>query len=63
MRMEKKERNWLFFLVGIFLVVNVITISPLVPWQEWLLWNDVDPDQTVEVYYENNVIHVPADPV
>jgi cytochrome c oxidase subunit 2 len=29
----------------------------------WILWNDVDPDQTVEVYYEDYVINMPADPV
>lgn len=63
MIMEKKERNWLFFLIGIFLVVNAITLSPLVPWQEWLLWNDVEPDQTVEVEYGAYEIEMPADPV
>jgi len=30
--MESKERNWLFFLIAVFLVFNVVTLSPLVPW-------------------------------
>lgn len=61
--MEKTERNWLYFLIGIFVVVNVITFSTLVPWQEWLLWNKVEPDQEVQVHFEDYEIEMPADPV
>ena len=50
---EKKERRWLYFLVFIFVVANVFTLSTLIPWQEWLLWNDVQPDQIVNVEFGN----------
>jgi cytochrome c oxidase subunit II len=61
--MEKKERNWLFFLIAIFLIVNIITLSTMVPWQEWLLWNDVEPDTTVHIQYEDYEIILPQTPV
>lgn len=61
--MEKKERNWLYFLVIVFLIVNIITLSPIVPWQQWLLWDAPQPQTTVNVEYENYQIHMPASPV
>ena len=54
--MDKRERNWLFFLIGIFIVVNVITLSPIVPWQRWMLWDKPQPAKTVDVSYTNYVI-------
>ncbi len=54
--MDKRERNWLFFLIGIFIVVNVITLSPIVPWQHWMLWDKPRPAKTVDVSYADYVI-------
>ena len=51
--MDKKERNWLFILIAIFIVFNIITLSPLVPWQSWLLWSHPAPDQTVQIDYKD----------
>jgi cytochrome c oxidase subunit II len=51
--MEKKERNWLFILTAIFIVFNVITLSPMIPWQSWLLWSHPTPDQTVNLVYSD----------
>jgi hypothetical protein len=34
---EKEERIWLGVLIVVFLAINVLTLSPLVPWQQWLL--------------------------
>jgi hypothetical protein len=47
--MDHRERNWLFVLIGMFLVFNILTLSPLVPWQKWLLWSKPTPDQTVRI--------------
>jgi cytochrome c oxidase subunit 2 len=57
--MDSRERNWLFVLIGVFLVFNVITLSPIIPWQEWLLWSDPPPDQTVSVEFGDYEIRIP----
>jgi cytochrome c oxidase subunit 2 len=57
--MDRRERNWLFFLVGVFLVFNVVTFSPLVPWQEWLLWSRPSVDQSVQVEFGEYEIRLP----
>ena len=57
--MERNERLWLGLLVLIALAFNVVTLSPLVPWQGWLLWSSPTPDQRVAVEMGNNQIKLP----
>ena len=61
--MDKRERNWLFFLIGVFLVFNIVTLSPIVPWQGWLFWSDPAPDQTVAVEFGDYEIRLPGESV
>jgi cytochrome c oxidase subunit 2 len=58
--MDSRERNWLFVLIAVFLVFNIITLSPLVPWQEWLLWSTPTPDQSFSVEFADYRIRLPA---
>lgn len=48
------------FLVVVFLIVNVITLSPVVPWQRWNLWGRPEADKRVEISFENYQISLPA---
>ena len=57
--MEKEERIWLGVLIAVFLVFNIITLSPLVPWQQWLLWSSPTPTQRIAVEFENYQIKLP----
>ena len=57
--MEKEERTWFGVLVVVFLAFNVITLSPLVPWQQWLLWSRPTPTQRIAVEFENYQIKLP----
>jgi cytochrome c oxidase subunit 2 len=57
--MDVRERRWLYVLIGVFLVFNAITLSPLVPWQKWLLWSKPTPDQSVSVQFGDNEIRIP----
>ena len=57
--MEKEERAWFGVLVVVFLAFNVITLSPLVPWQQWLLWSHPTPTQRIAVEFENYQIKLP----
>ncbi|MGQ9586604.1 MAG: hypothetical protein ACUVXG_14560 [Anaerolineae bacterium] len=47
--MERSERIWLGVLALVFLAFNALTLSPLVPWQKWMLWSRATPDRTVRV--------------
>lgn len=57
--MDSRERRWLFVLIGVFLVVNIVTLSPLVPWQEWLFWSSPEPDKTIAVEFGDYEIRLP----
>ena len=59
--MDPRERNWLFVLVAVFLIFNILTLSPLIPWQKWLLWSNPDPVQQVHVEYADYEILMPPE--
>jgi cytochrome c oxidase subunit 2 len=57
--MEKEERIWLGVLILVFLAFNIVTLSPLVPWQQWLLWSNPTPAQRVAVEFGDYEIKLP----
>jgi cytochrome c oxidase subunit 2 len=57
--MERSERIWLGILALVFVAFNAVTLSPLVPWQEWLLWSKPTPDRTVRVEVADYQFHLP----
>jgi cytochrome c oxidase subunit 2 len=59
--MDVRERNWLFVLVAVFLVFNIVTLSPLVPWQRWLFWSKPTPDRTISVEFGDYQIRLPPE--
>jgi cytochrome c oxidase subunit 2 len=59
--MDVREKRWLYVLIGVFLVFNIITLSPIVPWQKWLLWSKPAPDQRVSIEMEDYEIRLPAE--
>ena len=58
--MDSRERRWLDFLIAVFLVFNVVTLSPIIPWQKWLLWSSPEPDQRFSIEYKDYQILLPA---
>jgi cytochrome c oxidase subunit II len=54
--MEKAERRWFYILIAVFVIVNAVTLSSLIPWQTWQLWQKPTPSQVVNVAYDNYVI-------
>ncbi len=58
--MEREERFWLGILVAVFLLVNAITLSPVVPWQRWMLWDRPTPQHQVRVEFADYEIHLPS---
>jgi len=59
--MDREERIWLGVLVVVFLLVNAVTLSPLVPWQQWMLWSRPTPSQQFRLEFEDYEIHFPPD--
>lgn len=57
--MEKKERIWLGVLVAVFLVFNAVTLSPLVPWQRWMLWSRPTPQEQFAIEFEDYEMRLP----
>ncbi len=57
--MDKEERIWFGVLILVALVFNAVTLSPLVPWQKWLLWSRPTPDRQITIEAENYRFHLP----
>ncbi len=57
--MEREERIWLGILAVVFLIVNAITLSPLVPWQSWQLWSRPEPEASFRVNFRDYQIILP----
>lgn len=57
--MDREERIWLGVLVVVFLLVNAVTLSPVVPWQRWMLWDRPTPQQQVRVEFADSEIRLP----
>jgi len=61
--MEKKERNWLYFLLAIVLIGNLVTLSPLIPSTNYALWPQSTPSVTVTIQVDNYHFIMPAQPI
>jgi len=57
--MGRSERLWLGLLIVVALAFNVVTLSPLVPWQQWMLWGNPAPSQRIPVEFQNYQIKLP----
>ncbi len=58
--MERVEKRWLLILVAIAIVFNLITLSPLVPWQRWMVWSSPEPVAEFHISVSNYTFHLPA---
>lgn len=58
--MDREERIWLGVLVGVFLIFNAVTLSPLVPWQSWMVWSRPAPARVVQIDIANYQMNLPA---
>ncbi|MEW6569465.1 MAG: hypothetical protein AB1449_15130 [Chloroflexota bacterium] len=61
--MEREERNWFLMLIAIAVVFNAITLSPLVPWQQWLLWSRPEAAQRVDIEVGDYEFRLPTRPI
>ena len=59
--MERAEKRWLLILVAVAVAFNVITLSPIVPWQRWMVWSSPQPVQEFEIHVANYTFTLPAE--
>lgn len=59
--MDSRERRWLYILIAVFVVFNVVTLSPIIPWQKWLFWSSPEPEQRFDIKYEDYQIRFPPE--
>lgn len=57
--MERQERLWFGLLILVAVVFNAVTLSPVVPWQKWLLWSHPTPDKSFQIEIGNYEIKLP----
>jgi cytochrome c oxidase subunit 2 len=46
---ERNEKRYFFALIVIALTINLVTLSPLVPWQSWLYWSAPTPTKVIRI--------------
>ena len=61
-RMEKSEKSWLYFLLAVLLIGNLVTLSPLIPSANYGLWTQ-SPVETITILVENYHFILPQNPV
>jgi len=62
-RMEKKERSWLYFLIAIVLLGNLVTLSPFIPSANYGLWTQSTPVMTITIQVESYHFIMPEQPI
>jgi heme/copper-type cytochrome/quinol oxidase subunit 2 len=61
--MEKKERSWLYFLLAVVLIGNLVTLSPLIPSASYGLWSQATPVKTIVIEVDNYHFVFPGSPI
>ena len=61
--MHRNERNWLYFLLAVVLLGNLVTLSPLIPSANYGLWAQSTPVMTISIQVENYHFIMPEQPI
>jgi cytochrome c oxidase subunit 2 len=61
--MHRNERNWLYFLLAVVLLGNLVTLSPLIPSANYGLWTQSTPVMTITIQVENYHFIMPEQPI
>lgn len=57
--MDRAEKVWLGVLLSVAILANVLTLSPLVPWQRWLLWSRPSPSRSYTIEIQDYRFRLP----
>jgi len=61
--MHGSERSWLYFLLAVVLLGNLVTLSPLIPSANYGLWTQSTPVMTINIQVENYHFIMPQQPI
>ena len=61
--MERNERNWLYFLLAIVLIGNLVTLSPLIPSANFGIWPQSSPVMTITIEVTAYHFKMPQQPI
>jgi cytochrome c oxidase subunit 2 len=61
--MEKNERSWLYFLLAVVLIGNLVTLSPLIPSANNALWTGTTPVETITIQVQDYHFIMPEQPI
>ena len=62
-RLDRKEKNWLYFLLAVVLIGNLVTLTPLIPSANYGLWTQATPVKTFTIEVENYQFILPQQPI
>jgi cytochrome c oxidase subunit 2 len=61
--MHRNERNWLYFLLAVLLLGNLVTLSPLIPSANHGLWTQSTPVMTITIQVDNHHFIMSQQPI
>jgi cytochrome c oxidase subunit 2 len=61
--MERSERSWLYFLLAVVLLGNLVTLSPLIPSANYGMWTQPNTVKTITIQVENHHFIMPQEPI
>lgn len=59
-KIERQEKRYLYLLIIIAIVINAVTVSPLVPSQRWLFWSQPTPAKVFYITIDDYKFTLPS---
>lgn len=61
--MDKRELRFFLILISVVVIAHIVTLSNLVPWQEWRLWSKPAPVKTYAIGVSDYQFNFPEKPM
>lgn len=61
--MDRRELRFFIILISVIVLAHIVTLSNLVPWQEWRLWSKPVPAKTYEIEVSDYKFKFPENPM
>jgi len=61
--MDRREKIFLVSFIIVVIALHFLTLSNVIPWQEWRLWKNVNVDKVVKINVKNYDFSLPEKPI